>query len=356
MASAKTGSPHRWPAEWEPHEATWLAWPKNGETWPGLLPAVEAAYVEMVRALLPGERVRILVDDGPAEDLARQRLEAGGLAGEPGVELFQIPTDDAWIRDYGPLFVFDEAKRERVVLAPRFNAWGGKYPPWDRDDAVARAVAARLGLRCVESDLVLEAGSIEGDGRGSVLTTESCLLNPNRGADGRARRRGDLEGSLGELLGARRVLWLGDGIEGDDTDGHVDDLTRFVSPGAIVTAVESDPADVNHLPLAENLRRLRALRDPAGHRYEIAELPMPPAIHHDGARLPASYANFYIANAAVLMPAFGAPADARAASVLGELLPGREIVPIPARELVVGLGAVHCLTQQEPAATASSNI
>lgn len=339
----------RWPAEWEPHAATWLCWPKNPDTWPELIDRVEASFARMVEALVGGERVRILVDDAPAEEHVRGVLGAHGVDPDRGIDYFHVPSDDAWVRDHGPVYVFDESTGERWVLDFGFNAWGGKYPPWTRDAAVARRVAGLTGARRREVASILEAGSIEGDGQGTVLTTESCLLNPNRTPGAPARTRADVEALLADALGSDRVVWLGDGIAGDDTDGHVDDITRFVSPSTIVTAVEPDAHDVNHEPLRANLERLRVLRDRAGRPYEIVELPMPAPVAHDGTRLPASYANFYIANRVVLMPTFEQAADARAAAILAACLPGREVVGIPSRELVAGLGAVHCLTQQEPA-------
>ena len=335
-----------WPAEWAPHAATWLSWPHNPETWPGRLDAVERAFVEMVAALAPHERVEICVRDEAEAARVTALLDERDGAVAAQARCHVIPTDDAWARDHGPLFV---ARADGLAVVDfDFDAWGGKYPPWSRDAEVARRVAEALGLPCYRPGLVLEPGSIDGDGAGTVLTTEACLLHPNRGG-GRARDRDALERALGDHLCADRVVWLGDGIEGDDTDGHVDDVTRFVARNRIVTAVEPDPADRNHAPLADNLARLHALRRDAWPQLEIVELPMPGRLEADGDRLPASHANFYIANGVVLMPAFGGASDAHAAAVLGECMPGREIVPIDARDLVVGLGAVHCLTQQQPA-------
>jgi agmatine deiminase len=348
----------RWPAEWEPHRATWLAWPHNPETWPGRLEAVVASYVEMVGALHEAERVCITVLDAAMEEAARRRLAQAGI--ESGLEFHRFPTNDAWIRDHGPVFV--KRAGELAVVDFRFDSWGRKYPPWDLDDRIPGAVAEARRLRRFAVEVVLEGGSIDGNGRGSVLTTESCLLNPNRGPvpdperwpvstphPGTPRTREALELVLRETLGATNVLWLAGGLEGDDTDGHVDDLCRFVDPTTVVAAVEDDPRDPNHAPLAENLRRLRGMRDQEGKPLAVATLPMPPPLQIAGLRCPASYANFYLANGVALLPVFDTASDARALAVLRELLPGREVVPIPARELVLGLGAVHCLTQQEPA-------
>jgi len=338
---------YRWPAEWEPHVATWLAWPHNPEAWPERLGRAEAAMAVFVRELCVREAVRILVPDEPVEKRARRCLADAGVAVDTTVQLHSIPTDDAWLRDTGPLFVVRERAgvRERALLDFRFDAWGGKYAPWDRDDAVPTGVAALLGLPRHAADFVLEGGSVDGDGAGTVLTTESCLLNPNRGA---GRSRDTVEQRLEEWLGATRVLWLGAGIAGDDTDGHVDDVARFVGPATVVAAVEDDPGDANHAPLAENLRRLRGMRDARGKPLDVATLPMPPPLVIGGLQCPASYANFYLANGCALVPTFGAASDERALAVLRELLPGRDVVGIPSGDLVQGLGALHCLSQQEP--------
>jgi agmatine deiminase len=344
----------RWPAEWAPHRATWLSWPHNPETWPGAgrLDAVEDAFCEMVRAIVPGERVEINVADAEMADRVGARLRGAGVASLDRVGLHLIPTDDAWVRDHGGLFVMQadaSGREERLLLDFEFDAWGGKYPPWDHDADVATGMAAVTGVRREAIDgVVMEGGSIDGDGEGTILTTESCLLNPNRDRPGIDRSREALEQVLAERLGARRVLWLGDGIVGDDTDGHIDDLTRFVAPGRVVTVVEPNRDDVNHGPLAENRRRLETLRDAEGRRLEVVELPMPPPLEGPDGRLPASYANFYFANAALLVPVFGADADREALGILEALVPDRPVVPIPAQNLVLGLGAVHCLTQQEP--------
>ncbi|MBW2275428.1 MAG: agmatine deiminase family protein [Deltaproteobacteria bacterium] len=344
----------RWPAEWEPHEATWLSWPHNPETWPGRLAAVEGAFVAMVAALVTRERVCINVAGSAMEERVRGQLREGGLDPDRGIDFFHIPTDDAWIRDHGPIFLTRsgsgvDAARERAVLDFGFDAWGGKYPPWDRDNAVPQGVAEALGVRRFVPSFVLEGGSVEGNGRGSVLTTTSCLLHPNRGVGGVPRTREQMERLLATWLGVRQVLWLGDGIAGDDTDGHIDDVTRFVAPDCLVTAVEEDAADVNHAALRENRRRLAGMRSIDGKPFDVVELPMPPARTFAGHRCPASYANFYLANGVALVPTFAAATDRCALAVLAECLPGREIVGIPCEDLVIGLGALHCLTQQLPA-------
>ncbi|MDP6980939.1 MAG: agmatine deiminase family protein [Myxococcota bacterium] len=355
---SQTASGVRWPAEWERHDATWLSWPHNVETWPGQLEAVEAAFVEMVRALVPHERVHINAGGEALTARVRDRLAIAGIDPEHDVELHEVETDDAWVRDHGAIFVQQHhatatGRREtsRVALDFRFNAWGGKYPPWSRDDAVAAAMAKHIGAEHRRIDFVLEGGSIEGNGAGSVITTESCLLNPNRNprADGSPPTRDEVEAELRDALAVDQVIWLAGGVEGDDTDGHIDDVARFVAEDRIVCVREDDAHDPNAAVLAENWSRLRAARTPRGQPYDLVSLPMPPPIEHAGDRLPASYANFYLANDVALVPVFDVPTDARALAVLADCLPGREIVAIEARSLVLGLGAVHCLTQQVPA-------
>ena len=335
------------PAEWEPHSATWLSWPHKEASWPGKLERIPPIFVEMVRALVAGEEVHILVNDSAPAAEVGGLLTRGGVP-SPRVHLHEIPTDDAWVRDHGPTFITRPGPRggELAIVDWMYNAWGGKYPPWELDDRVPRAIAEGLGLTAISPGIVMEGGSIDVDGRGTLLTTEACLLNPNRNPQlGRA----DIEQFLCDYLGVRRVLWLGDGIVGDDTDGHVDDLTRFVAPGVVVTVLEDDPSDENHLLLRDNLQRLQAMRDAAGNALRIVTLPMPEPVTYEGARLPASYANFYIGNGVVLTPVFGGRRDATALATLQSLFPDRRVVGINAVDLVWGLGAFHCLTQQQPA-------
>jgi agmatine deiminase len=344
------GSPaahgYRMPAEWEPHTATWLAWPHKSASWPGKLERIPAIWVEMVRALAPGEIVHILVNQAAPAAVVRTLLTRAGVPLER-VQLHDIPTDDAWIRDHGPIFITGRGG-ELALVDWKYNAWGGKYPPWDQDDRVPRTIAQRLGVEAFSPEIVMEGGSIDVDGRGTLLTTEACLLNANRNPHlGRA----EIEQYLCDYLGARRVCWLGEGIAGDDTDGHVDDLTRFVAPNVVVTVVEDDPQEANYAALQENYRRLQGLRDVDGRSLRIVTLPMPEPIFYDDTRLPASYANFYIGNAAVLAPTFGSPRDAIALATLRALFPGRTVVGINAVDLVWGLGAFHCVTQQQPAAS-----
>jgi len=337
------GLGYRWPAEWEPHLATWLAWPHNVETWPGGFEPIPAAFQRLVQTLAQYETVRVLA--GGDAVMAEAKRMVGDI---PNVELWDIPTDDAWVRDYGPTFLSSPHGAESALVDWHYNAWGGKYPPFDRDNAVPRRIAERLRRRRFAPHLVLEGGAIDGDGQGTVLTTTSCLLNPNRNPE-KSRAVGDR--FLGDYLGASRVLWLeGAELVGDDTDGHVDQLARFVAPGKVVAAVEHDPADDNYRALQGIAAQLRNMTDSAGRKLHVIPLPMPRPVFFGDRRLPASYCNFYIANGAVIVPQFDDEADATAAGILGELFHDRQMCPLPARDLAWGLGTFHCLTQQEPAA------
>jgi agmatine deiminase len=336
---------YRWPAEWEPHRATWLSWPHNPETWPTALPQVEATFAQFVRALAPHEAVEIGLADDAMEARARAAIRAAGHDPDRNVRFHRYPTTDAWCRDHGPIFVV-KPDGSRALCDFGFDNWGKKYPGWELDDAVPRHVEKILGLPRFPAGKVLEGGGIEGDGQGTVITTESCLLNPNRGP-GRTRER--MEKVLADFLGAKHVVWLHDGIEGDDTDGHIDDLVRFVAPGTVVAVTCDDPSDPNYAPLAENRKRLDRATDATGRKLTVIDLPMPPRIEMDGFRSPASHANFYIANGVVLLPVFGGHSDATAESILREHFPTRTIVPIRCNEIVSGFGAIHCVTQQEPA-------
>ena len=334
------------PAEWAAHQGTWLSWPHNPETWPGCLDGARDALARAACALATDEIVHINVRD---EDERRsvERRFARSVAPDR-IRCHVIPTNDAWCRDHGAIFVHAGAREQRrlVALDFRFNAWGGKYPPYDLDDAAGERMARALGVECVGFDQVLEGGSIEVNGAGDLLTTEQCLLNPNRNPD---LSRREIEAMLERAFGVRQVLWLGDGIEGDDTDGHIDDLTRFVAEDVVVTVVEDDPSDVNYAPLKDNRARLEAMRLCDGRPISIVDLPMPTPLVRAGRRLPASYANFYIGNRVVLLPTFGCDADARAGEILTRVFAGRRIVPIDCRDVVVGLCTFHCLTQQVPA-------
>jgi len=339
----------RMPAEWEPHEATWLAWPHHRGDWPGKFPPIPWVYAEIVRHLHAGEKVYLLVNDAKAEAAARRVLKQNAVNLDR-VRFFTVPTDRVWTRDYGPILAKTPTGK-RTLLHWQFNAWA-KYDNWHLDTAVPEQLAAELKLPLKKPKhrgkrVVLEGGSIDVDGEGTLLTTEECLLSEIQERNpGLARE--DYEAIFAEYLGITRVLWLGNGIAGDDTHGHVDDLARFVAPGKVALAVESNPADPNYRPLQENLDRLRGMKDAAGRTLEVIPLPMPAPILFAGQRLPASYANFYIANSKVLVPTFNDVQDRNALGILAECFPGHEVVGIHAVDLVWGLGTLHCMTQQLP--------
>lgn len=336
---------YRLPAEWEPHEATWISWPQpDCNSFPSSYERVLPTFVAMAEALTTSEIVRINVKNPEQEKTVRRLLKK---CPPERLEFFHIPTDEPWCRDHGPIFVVRDKEPQVAALNFGFNAWGYKLSPFDEDNAVPSAVAAALGIPVFDqSHFILEGGSIDGNGAGTIITTESCLLNPNRNP---SKDRAAIENKLRETLGVTSILWLGDGIEGDDTDGHVDDITRFIGPSTVITAVEEGENDPNYEPLQRNLDRLHVMRLPSGEPLHVLTLPMPPCIEREGQRLPASYANFYIANTVVLLPVYGDANDAWAVSALHEAFPTRRIMPLDCRELIWGLGAFHCLTQQQPA-------
>jgi agmatine deiminase len=347
---------YRMPAEWDRHEATWLAWPHNPEDWPGKFQPIPWVYAEIVRLLSAQERAHILVDDARAEQRARGILERAG-AHLDRVSFHAWPTDRVWTRDSGPIFVRN-AEGQLGITNWQFNAWA-KYPDWHLDDQIPGRVTELLGLPAwqptlelangAQHRLVLEGGSIDTNGEGILLTTEECLLSEvqqrNPGVS-----RAQLEQAFQDFLGIEQVIWLDRGVAGDDTHGHVDDISRFVGPATIVTAVEPNTADPNHAPLAENLQRLKAARTPDGKQFNLVELPLPRPVVFRGQRLPASYANFYLANGLVLMPTFHDPNDRVALNILAEVFPDRDVIGIHSVDLVWGLGTLHCMTQQQPAA------
>jgi agmatine deiminase len=336
---------YRLPAEWEPHEATWISWPRReGISFPDKYEAVLPALAQMVRALSSSERIRINVCDAEHEDEVRRVLEKEHVPTDH-VEFFEIPTNEPWCRDHGPMFLTTGKKPSLAIVDWDYNAWGWKYPPFDLDDAVPSEIAHRLGLEIFKPHMVLEGGSIDVNGAGTLMTTRSCLLNPNRNPD---LTRHDIEKRLRDFLNVQHFLWLGSGIVGDDTDGHIDDIARFLSRTSVVAAIEDDPSDPNYEPLRENIARLREMEIEDGTPLTVLTLPMPAKIVRKRQRLPASYANFYIANKVVLLPVFADPNDGWAKSVLQNAFPDRKVVAIDCRELIWGLGAFHCLTQQQP--------
>jgi agmatine deiminase len=337
------------PAEWAPHRATWLSWPHKEASWPDKFEPVPAIFAQLVEHLVPGEEVHINVAGPEEEASVRSLLRRRGVPPER-VFFHHNPTNDAWCRDHGPIFVQRESdgRKEQLILDWRYNAWGNKYPPYDLDDVIPSRIGAELGIPVVHPGIVMEGGSLDVNGVGTLLTTEACLLNPNRNPD---LSRTQIEQYLKDYLGVRHILWLGDGIVGDDTDGHIDDLTRFTDPGTVVTVVEEDPSDDNFKPLAENLQQLRSMKDQDGQPLRVVTLPMPKPLYQGDQRLPASYANFYIANGVVLLPTYRSPADEIARQALQSLFPDRRVIGVDCTDLVWGLGAIHCVTQQWPAIT-----
>jgi len=361
---------YRMPAEWEPHEATWLAWPHNSVDWPGKFASIPWLYAEIVRLLAAREPVHLIVENAAAEKRVRGMLHRAG-ANLDRVSFHRWPTDRGWTRDSGPIFVRN-SKGQVALTNWRFNAWA-KYDDWRLDDKLPGRVAKLLGCphwqplvqnqngtKCQDKNgakrrVVLEGGSIDVNGAGLLLTTEECLLSEVQQRNPGLSRE-QLESAFEDYLGIDQVIWLGRGIVGDDTHGHVDDIARFVARDTMIAAVEPNTSDPNHAPLAENLARLKAARTPSGKPFNIVELPMPRAVLFRGQRLPASYANFYIANGLVLVPTFHDSNDRVALNTLAEVFPGREVIGVHSTDLIWGLGALHCMTQQQPAGRSPSGI
>jgi agmatine deiminase len=342
----------RMPAEWEPHEATWIGWPHNETDWPGKIAPIHWVYGEIVRKIVPGELVRILVNSTAHEAQARKVLKSAGVS-SGRVQFLRFPTNRGWTRDFGPIFVKRSKPRPEVAIARfRFNAWA-RYPDWKEDDAIPARAARRLKMKIFRAhlgqrDVVLEGGSIDVNGSGTLLTTEECLLDQKRQVRNPGFSRNQTETALRESLSVKNIIWLGKGIAGDDTHGHVDDLCRFVNRRTVVLCREKNSRDKNYRPLEENWERLRGARLEDGSRIHAIALPMPSPLFFDGVRLPASYANFYISNSAVLVPTFNDPNDRVALRILGDLFPTRYAVGIHSVDLVWGFGTIHCLTQQQP--------
>ena len=326
------------PAEWAPHSRCWMEWPCRIETWGDRIEAARDAYAEVATAIARFEPVTMITKP---KNVAEVSLRAGS-----GVSTFSLPHDDSWMRDNGPTFVVN-GRGQVAGVDWQWNAWGNKYSDHDRDAAVAEAVLEHLKMRRYAADFVLEGGAIHSDGEGTLLTTESVLLNPNRNP---TLGRAELEELLAAYLGVRKVIWLGQGLQNDDTDGHVDNLACFVRPGVVAALTEGDPEDANHAALADNLARLRAATDAAGRSLEVVEIAQPrPRTLPDGRRMALSYINFYIANGSVILPAFEDPQDDRAFETIARLFPDREVVQVPALDVLFGGGGIHCITQQQPA-------
>ncbi len=336
----------RMPAEWEPQEAVWLSWPHNYDSWPRQFRPVPYAFARFVTQISRFEEVRI----NAAERLhkrARRFCEKAG-ADLSRVTFYDHPTNDAWCRDHGPIFVKNDATGEVALTDWTYNAWGGKYPPFDLDNQIPPSIGQKLGLRRFEHDMILEGGSIDVNGQGLLLMSEQCLLNKNRNPH---LSRMQIEKNLKDYLGVKQILWIGDGIIGDDTDGHIDDITRFYRPDGLITCVEPNENDKNHAILAENLERLKSFRTPAGGKFSIVELPMPKPFAFQRRRVPASYANFLIINGAVLVPTFRQSVrDAQALEIIASCFPGRQTIGVDCYHIIWGLGTLHCLSQQQPAA------
>ncbi|MDB5124725.1 MAG: aguA [Mucilaginibacter sp.] len=332
------------PAEWHPHTATWLSWPHKEESWPGKLDLIYPQYCEFIKVLTKGELVQINVKDEQMAAFAKQQLSLVGVDLKR-IEFFEFPTNDAWCRDHGPAFLINQQTKQKVIVDWGYNAWGNKYPPFDLDDVIPTKIAERFGLPVYNPGIVMEGGSVDFNGQGTVLTTTACLLNKNRNPH---LNQQQIETYLQNYYGVEQVLWLGDGIVGDDTDGHIDDITRFVNEDTVVTVIEEHRNDENYAILQENLHTLKTMRLLNGKQLNIIELPMPEPVYYDGQRLPASYANFYIANSAVIVPTYRSKNDEKALDILQSCFPGRKVVGIDSTHIIWGLGSFHCLSQQEP--------
>jgi agmatine deiminase len=339
---AKAG--YTFPAEWARHTATWLSWPHKEESWPGKIETIYKPYCEFIKVISEGELVRINVADAEMEAFATAELTKVGVDLNR-VQFFHFPTNDAWCRDHGPAFLINQKTKQKVIVDWGYNAWGGKYPPFDLDDVIPTKIGNHFNLPVFEPGIVMEGGSVDFNGAGTVLTTTACLLNTNRNPH---LNQQEIEEYLHNYYGVEQVLWLGDGIVGDDTDGHIDDITRFVNQDTVVTVVEENEADENYHLLQENLQTLKTMRLLNGKPLNIIELPMPSPVVFDGQRLPASYANFYIGNAAVIVPTYRDKNDDKALQILQQCFPDRKVVGIDSTDIIWGLGSFHCLSQQEP--------
>lgn len=334
------------PAEFAPHRATWLSWPHKEASWPGKISSIFTNYSLFVKELTSGEEVCINVNDSAMQSFATDHLLKAAVD-LSRVKFYLNPTNDAWCRDHGPAFLINPiAEKKKVVVDWNYNAWGGKYPPYDLDDVVPTRIATQLGIPVFHPGIVMEGGSVEFNGRGTLLTSECCLLNKNRNPHLNKRQ---IEEYLFAFYGVEQVLWVKDGIEGDDTDGHIDDTVRFVNEDTVLTVIEENRNDENYGLLQSNLRQLKQMRLLNGKQLQIVELPMPDPVVYEDQRLPASYANFYIANESVIVPTFRCDKDEKALRIIRDCFPGRRVVGIDSTDIIWGLGSFHCLSQQEPA-------
>jgi agmatine deiminase len=333
------------PAEWAKHTATWLSWPHKEESWPGKIETIYEPYCQFIKIVAEGELVRINVADADMAAFAKSELEKVG-ADMSKIEFYHFPTNDAWCRDHGPAFLINKQTKQKIIVDWNYNAWGDKYPPFNLDDVIPTRIATFLDLDVYDPGIIMEGGSVDFNGAGTILTTTACLLNENRNPH---LGKEQIEEYLRNYYGAQQILWLGDGIVGDDTDGHIDDITRFVNEDTVVTVVEENEEDENYHLLQENLETLKTFRLLDGRSLNIVELPMPSPVVYDDQRLPASYANFYIANSAVVVPTYRDKNDKKALQILQQCFPDRKVVGIDSTDIIWGLGSFHCLSQQEPA-------
>jgi agmatine deiminase len=342
-----TARGNRLPAEWEPHAATWIAWPHRRATFLGDFGPIPAFFARFIRLLAACEPVKVIATEAALAEAQEQ------LRGVANVECIDIPTNDSWLRDTGPVFLVPRELKGKakpaggpVAVCWEWNAWGGKYPPWDRDAQVSRSIAGRLGMAVVTPGVVLEGGAIETDGEGTLLVNHRCVVDPKRNP---GLSQAEMEHVLQTRLAADRVIWVGGELAGDDTDGHIDQIARFVAPGRVVAARQPDRLDPNQASLAENLAQLESAVDARGRRLEVIPIDIPSRFSFEGTQLPASHLNFYMANGAVMVPVFGGPTDEPAVRTLAACFPGRRMVPIDCQELVRGRGALHCITRDQPA-------
>lgn len=336
---------YRFPAEWERHEATWLSWPHKEESWPGKIGSIYSPYAEFIKVLSLSEKVRINVADEAMKQFALQQLAKANV-NLAQVEFFLHPTNDAWCRDHGPAFLINPASTSpKAVVDWGYNAWGGKYPPFDKDDVIPTLIAQQFQLPLFYPEIVMEGGSVEFNGKGTILTSRCCLLNENRNPH---LTQGQIEEYLYNYYGQEQVLWVGEGIVGDDTDGHIDDTIRFVNEDTVLTVVEENKSDENYQLLQDNLAELKKMRLLNDKQLNIIELPMPDAVIYEDMRLPASYANFYISNGHVIVPTYRSKNDQKALDIIASCFKDREVVGIDSTDIIWGLGSFHCLSQQEP--------
>ena len=333
------------PAEWAKHTATWLSWPHKEESWPGKINLIYPKYAEFIKIVAQNELVRINVKDEQMKVFATLQLQMVG-ADLSKIEFFEFATNDAWCRDHGPAFLTNADTKQKAIIDWGYNAWGGKYPPFDLDDVIPTKIGAHFDLPVYHPGIIMEGGSVDFNGKGTILTTTACLLNKNRNPH---LNQQQIEDYLCNYYGAEQILWLGDGIVGDDTDGHIDDITRFTDEHTVVTVVEENKNDENYHILQENLQTLKTMRLLDGKQLDIVELPMPDAVIYEDQRLPASYANFYIANSAVIVPTYRCDKDDKALDILQGCFPEHRVIGIDSTDIIWGLGSFHCLSQQEPA-------